>query len=435
MSLADTALAAFAALLPEAGPIGLLMGFAFYYPATMSVVWMTGGLYYFLRRERGQPPRHQPPPLAEYPFVTLMVPCYNEGANCEDTISALDAQAWPDFEIIAINDGSRDDTAVHLERLAKRYPRLRVIHLDRNLGKANALKMGTIAAKGEYLVCVDGDAMLDRYATHWMMLHLTSGPRVGAVTGNPRIRNRSTLLGRLQVGEFSSIIGMIKRAQRVYGRIFTLSGVIAGFRKSALHRIGYWSEDMITEDIDISWRLQLDHWDIRYEPNALCYILMPETLRGLWKQRLRWAQGGVEVMQQHAGELLNWRKRRMWGVIAEYFTSVLWAYVMLAIIVLWLLGLVFPMPDGLYIDSIMPRWHGVVLGLLCLTQFAVSMVIDRRYEKGIGRHYFWMIWYPLAYWMLSLFTTVVALPKTVFRKGRKRATWTSPDRGIGTGSP
>jgi cellulose synthase/poly-beta-1,6-N-acetylglucosamine synthase-like glycosyltransferase len=53
---------------------------------------------------------------------------------------------------------------------------------------------------------------------------------VGAVTGNPRIRNRSTLLGRLQVAEFSSIIGMIKRAQRVYGRIFTISGVIAGFR-------------------------------------------------------------------------------------------------------------------------------------------------------------------------------------------------------------
>lgn len=63
-------------------------------------------------------------------------------------------------------------------------------------------------------MCVDGDALLDQYATHWMIWHLRSGPRVGAVTGNPRIRNRSTLLGRLQVGEFSAIIGMIKRAQR-----------------------------------------------------------------------------------------------------------------------------------------------------------------------------------------------------------------------------
>ena len=84
------------------------------------------------------------------------------------------------------------------------------------------------------------------------MWHLANGPRVGAVTGNPRIRNRSTLLGRLQVGEFSSIIGLIKRAQRIYGRIFTVSGVIAGFRISALHQVGYWNTDMVTEDIDVS---------------------------------------------------------------------------------------------------------------------------------------------------------------------------------------
>lgn len=184
--------------------------------------------------------------------------------------------------MIAINDGSRDDTGARLDVLAARHPRLRVIHLDRNLGKANALRMGALASRSEYLICIDGDAMLEEFAMHWMIWHLSSGPRVGAVTGNPRIRNRSTLLGRLQVAEFSSIIGMIKRAQRVYGRIFTVSGVIAGFRRTALHRIGYWADDMMTEDIDISWRLQLDHWDIRYEPNALCFILMPETLKGLW---------------------------------------------------------------------------------------------------------------------------------------------------------
>ncbi|WP_369521821.1 glycosyltransferase family 2 protein, partial [Escherichia coli] len=166
-----------------------------------------------------------------------------------------------------------------------------------------------LAARSEYLVCIDGDAMLEEHALHWMVWHLVSGNRVGAVTGNPRIRNRSTLLGRLQVAEFSSIIGMIKRAQRVYGRIFTISGVIAGFRRTALHQVGWWSDDMVTEDIDISWRLQRAHWDIRYEPNALCFILMPETLKGLWRQRLRWAQGGVEVMLRHARSLLHWKER------------------------------------------------------------------------------------------------------------------------------
>lgn len=410
--------------------LSALFQFAFFYPIVMSFFWMAGGLYYYFRRERRSPPRTEPPAIGNPPFVSILIPCFNESAQVEETMAAAMAQRYPDFEVIAINDGSSDDTAEKLNSLAARYERLRVIHLDRNLGKANAMRMGALAARSEYLVCIDGDALLDEYATHWMVWHLMSGPRVGAVTGNPRIRNRSTLLGRLQVGEFSSIIGMIKRAQRVYGRLFTVSGVISAFRRTALHRIGYWADDMVTEDIDISWRLQMDHWDIRYEPNALCFILMPETLKGLWKQRLRWAQGGVEVMLRHTRDLLNWRKRRMWAVLFEYMLSVGWAYIMLFIMLLWLAGLFVPMPEQLYVQTILPRWHGVILGMVCLTQFAASLVIDRRYETGVGRNYYWMIWYPIAYWMLSLFTTVTAVPKTLLKRRRERATWISPDRGI-----
>ena len=407
-----------------------LFQFAFLYPIVMSFFWMTGGLYYYLRRERGGPRTAQPPPLEEYPFVTILIPCHNEGANVDETMAAALAQNYPDFEVIAINDGSRDDTAARLNRLAERHPRLRVVHLDRNLGKANAMRMGALAARSEYLVCIDGDALLEPHAAHWIISHLISGPRVGAVTGNPRIRNRSTLLGRLQVGEFSSIIGMIKRAQRTYGRIFTVSGVISGFRRTALHQIGYWADDMITEDIDISWRLQSRHWDIRYEPNALCYILMPETIKGLWKQRLRWAQGGVEVLLRHGRSLLRWRKRRMWPIAFEYLLSVAWAYVMLLIIVLWALGRLFTMPEHLYVHTLLPSWHGVILATVCLFQFASSLIIDRRYEPGVGRNYYWMIWYPMVYWLLSLFTTVTAIPKTLLKRRGQRATWVSPDRGL-----
>ena len=163
-----------------------------------------------------------------------------------------------------------------------------MIHLAQNQGKAIALQAGAAAARSEFLVCIDGDALLDRDAAAYLVAPLLANPHVGAVTGNPRIRTRSTLIGRIQVGEFSSIIGLIKRTQRVYGRLFTISGVVAAFRKQALTDVGYWSQDMITEDIDISWKLQLKHWAIFFEPRALCWILMPETLRGLWKQRLRW---------------------------------------------------------------------------------------------------------------------------------------------------
>src|SRR3546814_3593798 len=71
-------------------------------------------------------------------------------------------------------------------------------------------------------------------ASSYLVAPLVENPRVAAVTGNPRIRTRSTLIGRIQVGEFSSIIGLIKRTQRVYGQMFTVSGVCSAFRRKAL---------------------------------------------------------------------------------------------------------------------------------------------------------------------------------------------------------
>ncbi|MDR7192772.1 poly-beta-1,6-N-acetyl-D-glucosamine synthase [Luteimonas terrae] len=405
-----------------------MFNFAFFYPIIMAFFWMTGGVYYYLRRERNAPRPDAPPPMPHTPFVSVLVPCFNEEDHIVSTITALSAQMYPDFEIIAINDGSSDRTRELLDALVADHPRLRVVHLAENQGKANALRMGTLAAASDYLVCVDSDAMLDPHAVRWMVGHLIDGPRVGAVTGNPRIRNRTTLLGRMQIGEFSAIIGLIKRAQRTYGRLFTISGVICAFRRTALHDVGYWSDQMVTEDIDISWRLQMAGWDIRYEPNALCWILMPETLRGLWSQRLRWACGGVEVLLSHGRSVLAWRKRRMWGVLLEYMLSLAWAYVMLTIIVLWLVGMFVTLPPAWHVETMLPRWHGVVLAFVCMLQFGTSLMIERRYETKLTRHFYWVIWYPIAFWMLGMFTAVVAFPRTLLRR-RRRAVWISPDRG------
>lgn len=409
----------------------VLLDFVFYYPLFMAYLWMIGGVYYFLHWERrGKRRPDEPPELAEHPFVSILIPCFNEGDNVRETIAWAHAQAYPDFEIIAINDGSTDQTGPILDELRRRYPRLRVIHHARNQGKAMGLRMGALAARGEYLVCIDGDALLDRHATTWMVHHFLSSSRVGAITGNPRIRTRSTLLGKIQVGEFSAIIGLIKRTQRIYGRVFTVSGVVTGLRKSALHRIGYWRTDMVTEDIEVSWALQRDHWDVRYEPNALCWILMPETLRGLWRQRLRWAQGGAEVLFRYGTSLLQWRKRRMWGVLTEHVLSIVWAYAMALTIALWVMGLVVPMPEALQIRSILPEWYGVILGFTCLLQFGVALTIDGRYEKGLGRYYYWMIWYPIVFWLINMLTTVVGVPKAALKRRGTRAVWVSPDRGL-----
>jgi poly-beta-1,6-N-acetyl-D-glucosamine synthase len=209
-----------------------------------------------------------------------------------------------------------------------------------------------------------------------------------------------------------------------------VSGVVVCFRKSALRQIDYWSVDMVTEDIDVTWRLQFDHWDVRYEPNALCWVLMPETVRGLWKQRLRWAQGGAEVLLRYWKILLDWRKRQMWPIFIEYSLSVVWAYAMSLVVGLWLLGLLAPMPWWLRVTTVLSRWHGVLLGGTCLLQFGVAMWIDGRYEKKLGRIFYWMIWYPIAYWLLNMTTTVRALPKALMKRRGTRAVWVSPDRGL-----
>lgn len=412
--------------------IAALLDFAFYYPLFMACLWMTGAVYYFFYREHVEKrPVDDPPLLPDTPGVTFIVPCHNEARNVRETILALLNQEYPDFEVIAVNDASTDDTGEILETLAGESPRLRVIHHATNQGKAMGLRVGAIASKNEILVCVDGDAILQRHATRWLVWHFAQGPRVGAVTGNPRVRNRTTLLGKIQVGEFSSIIGLIKRAQRIYGRVFTVSGVVAAFRRSALHAVGYWNLDMVTEDIDISWSLQLNQWDVRYEPNALCYILMPETLAGLWRQRVRWAQGGVEVLKRHFGELLTRRNRRMWLVGVELIVSEFWAYVMAFIFLVWSLGLFFDLPPPLEVSTILPGWTGVVLGATCLLQFGISLVIDGRYEaRQLGQYYYWMIWYPMVYWVIHAAASVVAVPKALAKRDGTRAIWVSPDRGV-----
>lgn len=271
-----------------------LLGFVFAYSLLMSCLWMAGGLYFWWHWERHWSWRPEPAPdLPGNPLVSILVPCFNEEQDGAQALLAALGQNYANLEVIAINDGSTDGTAAMLDDLAAQHPKLRVIHLAQNQGKAMALRMGAMAARSDFLVSIDGDACLAEDAVRYLVAPLMSHQRVAAVTGNPRIRTRSTLLGRLQVGEFSSIVGLIKRTQRVYGQLFTVSGVCTAFRRDALDQVNYWSLDMITEDIDITWKLQLAHWRVFYEPRALCWILMPETLRGLWKQRLRWARGGA----------------------------------------------------------------------------------------------------------------------------------------------
>lgn len=401
----------------------------FGYPYAMAWYWIIGGILFHLLRERREPRFDDPPTLPQHPPVSVLVPCHNEAMQIAETLAALDASTYPEFEIVVIDDGSTDGSAVLLESLAARYPRLRVVHLARNSGKGAALNFGAMAARHELLLCIDGDTLVDPHAITWVVRRFQNDPHIGGVTGNPRIRNRSTLVGRLQVGEFSAIVGLIKRAQRIYGSLFTASGAICAYRKRALHDAGWWSPHTITEDVDISWRLQMAGWQMAFEPKALAWILTPETLRGLWRQRLRWAEGGAGVALRAAPLLLRGHGTRMWPLWLNWVVSVAWAYAMVLVIAIglfdaWGVGRFM----GLRSIGFLPGQFGMVLAFYYLLQALVAVALDRRYESGMMRALIWVVWYPLVFWGLQAATAVIGLPLALLR--RRQGRWTSPDRGF-----
>lgn len=402
--------------------------FVFVYPALMALYWSCAGLYYYLFRERRfGTPKFDTMNKADVPLVSIMIPCYNEGDNLDESIPHLLNLEYPNFELIFINDGSKDNTGEIIDRWSKKDSRIIALHQS-NSGKASALNNGLQIAKGKYVGCIDGDAILDYKAIDYMVHILESNPSYGAITGNPRVRNRSTVLGRLQVSEFSAIIGLIKRAQSLMGTIFTVSGVCCLFRKELIFQIGGWSTNMITEDIDISWKIQTSGYNIAYEPRALCWVLMPERLAGLYKQRLRWAQGGAETIMKYWSKVWRFKNRRLWPMYFQYFVTAFWAITLMGVVLIPLITqkwqFNFSMSEILFKSTISIMFFSFFL------QCMVSMYIDSRYEKGLIKYVLSTIWYPYIYWLLNTLTLLHGIPKAIFRNKSKLAVWTSPDRGV-----
>jgi biofilm PGA synthesis N-glycosyltransferase PgaC len=404
----------------------------FGYPFVMAFYWMAGGALYRWLRERHEPRPDAPPPLEAYPGVSVLVPCFNEAQQLAETFGALARLEYPDYEVIAINDGSADQTGAWLDALLDQMPVLRVIHLNSNQGKSTALNAGALAARHELLVCVDGDALLEPHALTWIVRRFQTDPRLGGITGNPRVRNHATLLGRLQVGEFASTVGLIKRAQTLYGALFTVSGVICGFRKRALQDAGWWSRAALTEDVDVSWRIQIAGWHLAFEPKALCWILMPETLRGLWRQRLRWSEGGTTVVLKSLPHVLA--RPRLWPLWLNFVLSVAWAYALVLGTLMWGASVVTEQMGNwiprLWTHIAATHEWAQVLALTYLVQAAFSAWIDERFEHGVFRSMFWLVWYPIVFWAGQAMTTIVALPRAILHRDRVRGTWVSPDRGV-----
>jgi biofilm PGA synthesis N-glycosyltransferase PgaC len=159
---------------------------------------------------------------------------------------------------------------------------------------------------------------------------------------------------------------------------------------------------------------------------------MPETLKGLWRQRLRWAIGGTQAVIAATHFVFfggGWRMMPIW---INYVVSIGWAFAVIVgtaftIIVgtLQLLRLTdFP------IGGPFAEWPGVFVAFTYFLQAIVALSLDARFERGMLKSIFWIVWYPLVFWLLQALSTFVALFKALARGKKQAGTWISPDRGI-----
>jgi len=388
----------------------IALGFFAFYPVVSAIVWITTSLNYYFRREA----RHDetPEPLGTYPPVSVLMPAYCEEKVIAETLTWATRIDYPNYEVVVVDDCSKDRTREEVMPFV-RAGRVRLITKSRNEGKAMAMNDALPCLQGEIVLIMDADACPDPQILRWMVPHFAS-PRVAAVTGNPRVANRLTFLSKLQVIEFTSIVSILRRAQRVWGRILTMSGVVGAFRKSALFDVHLYSPEMATEDIDMTWKLQRAFYDVRYEPNAIVWMKVPLTLQALWKQRRRWAHGLAQVLRRHRGVVVSWKSRRLWPVYWEAVFSILWAYCFVFLTTFWVVSYAVGVPPvG---ASPIPNWWGMMIGTLCLMQLLTGALLDSRYDPSVMRSFPVAVVYPIVYWMLMSLITAFATPAGLFKR-------------------
>ena len=386
-----------------------------FYPIFMAILWVIMSVTYFRRRER------EPEPMLEdyNPFVSVIIPAYHEEATIGRTIEALLSVDYPEYEIIVVTDGSPDRTPEIVRRYFSRG-RVRLIEKQVNEGKAMALNDALPLCRGEIVVVLDADIVATPQLLRSLIRHFVH-PRVAAVTGNPRVENRSSLLRQLQAIEFSSIVSVQRRAQRIWGRVLTVSGAVMALRRTALIDVGLFDPSMATEDIEITWRLQRRFWDVRYEPAAVVWMQVPPNLVQLWKQRRRWARGLAQVLRKHFDVPRHWTQRRLWPIYFEAIFSIAWAFTFSFVTTYWVVSKIAGYTP--YGASPFPNLWGMIIASACLIQLFTGVMMDRRYDPEMLRSFPVAIFYPLIYWTLMSTITTLYTIGAFLRRGPRLQTW------------
>ncbi|HEX8989405.1 MAG TPA: glycosyltransferase family 2 protein [Rhodocyclaceae bacterium] len=246
------------------------------------------------------------------PLISLIVPAYNEALVIQPALRTLASLDYPDYEVIVVDDGSTDATYELASQVAREQSHVPIrVVTKRNGGKADALNTGIALARGEFVMCVDGDTKVSRNALRAMVAHFDD-PHIAAVAGNVKVLNRENMLTRLQALEYVEGLAMVRKAQSFMRIVNIIPGPCGMFRKSVVRQVGGYDTDTFAEDCDLTLKILLQGWHVGYEPQAIGWVETPSRLLDLLKQRYRWTRGILQAMGKHL-EVLRHPVRSGWA--------------------------------------------------------------------------------------------------------------------------
>ncbi|HSM04677.1 MAG TPA: glycosyltransferase family 2 protein [Longimicrobiales bacterium] len=268
----------------------------------------------------------RPAPMGELPPISILVPAYNEGEVLDEALQSLSRLDYPRYEVIVVDDGSRDDTlAVAAAWEGERGPvEFRAV-TQPNAGKATALNTGIRVSKHPFVFCMDADSQLEPQTLREAVRHMAQDS-VGAVAGNVKVRNRGNFLARLQALEYIEGLNLPRRAQGFVAAVNIVPGPVGLFRREALEEVGAYDTDTFAEDADLTLKLMAAGWKVVYEDRAVAWTDAPERWVDLAQQRYRWTRGILQTLRKRKGVLARpFPDFPLWiSALQMGFEAVLW---------------------------------------------------------------------------------------------------------------
>ena len=229
-----------------------------------------------------------PPLPKKLPKVSILVPAYNEEKTIAKTLKSLLKLKYPKnlLEIIAINDGSKDNTL----KIMRKFEKYGVKVIDKeNGGKASALNAGLKKAKGEIIVCMDADSIVSKNALKYTLGYFND-PKVGAVASSLKVYKPKTFWQKMQFVEYIYNIFQ-RKVLALMDSVFVVPGPFGLYRRKVLEEVGGWEEGNLTEDMELTLRIQKAGYKVETSLNSIVYTKSPDKLKRLVRQRVRWYRG------------------------------------------------------------------------------------------------------------------------------------------------